>query len=182
MPAFKVQGVPWGSLGENLTCVFWNFGAYLNTKNCACYFSGDDEGSGLAGWARDHVTGNLRRKGGKPPTHPRFPPLSKGAEEDFHVWLHMKKYREEKRNGWDVDQRQDYRKTWVLLLWVSSGVWRTKVKLNNSKHCTKLGGDHTSSETTSGNRISYSLVGRSTPHLQEANPAVSHIPPPWQKV
>lgn len=84
--------------GEEPTCIFWNLRAYLNTKNCACFFPRDSEGEALisqaqkCGTKRDHVIGNLRRKWRQPPTHSRLSNLSEGAEEDSYAWVDMKEY------------------------------------------------------------------------------------------
>ena len=88
MPAFKVQWVPWRSLGKNLTCVFWNLGTYLNTKDCAwrfwrtrtCWLSPGK-------WNKKRLCyRELKKKVRKSPPYSRFPHLSEGAERDLHVW------------------------------------------------------------------------------------------------
>ena len=88
MPAFKVQWVPWRSLGKNLTCVFWNLGTYLNTKDCAwrfwrtrtCWLSPGK-------WNKKRLCyRELKKKVRKSPPYSRFPHLSEGTERDLHVW------------------------------------------------------------------------------------------------
>ena len=123
-------------LGENLTCVPWHLGAFLNAKNHAHFFPGDFEVGALAGWnkesgiKRDHAPENLRRRWRNSLTHSRFPNLSEGEEEDFHVWLNGKGYREERRKPKPWGTRQ--------LLLKGVGMW-TKGRLNKDMRAPCVG-------------------------------------------